>query len=562
LALRPIDTQSGLAPDAGASTHRRARARGVDLSTVVWLLALGLAAAYVIVFLVQLPRNITELGWNASTGSGFVMSETLVKTGTGGFTVMGSTGQWILLWFGLLTAGLPLHRELWGIAPTLTFVVTGPIVAWSVAQVAGRRQAILALAIGLVASPLSLVFLMAPFSHNAVYPCTALVGAYLIWLARGQRRRRLATLIVPAALGVLLGACMASDILLAATAVIPLFLTALLAGVRRDRRSRVVAASALATVVVSIPIAKLTSTTMGSLGYRTLPTPLKLAALSELPSRAHLLFDGLKELFNGYLDGPQGKGILHAPLGIACDVLMSAALLALIVLGARAAVRFVSTGLRADSGQTPVELARSLHVLYWVLSAATACGAFWIAGEGPVTTHYSYYENVVFSVAAVIPLLLRTSSPARWLIPAGAAVFFAAGLVGLGGNYLDISPEIANSAPAIERIARANHVQVGYSNWADASGLTWGTSNRVLVRPVVECNGPEGLALCPGFQAYVPSWYTSRSRHTFLLVEANGVDLAGVPPGLGKPLASYAFGRMQMYIYPYDIASRFGAATG
>jgi hypothetical protein len=41
-------------------------------------------------------------------------------------------------------------------------------------------------------------------------------------------------------------------------------------------------------------------------------------------------------------------------------------------------------------------------------------------------------------------------------------------------------------------------------------------------------------------------------------VEANGVDLARVPEGLGKPLAVYAFESMRMYIYPYDIASRFG----
>jgi hypothetical protein len=539
-----------------------ARVRAADLSTLVWLVPLAIAAAYLLVFIVQLPRNIADLGWDSSVGSAFVMPETLVKTGAGGFTVMGSTGQWAALWFGLVTAGLPLHRQLWGVAPTLLFVATPLTVAWSVSCVANRRAAILAALIGLVASPLALAFLMAPFSHNLVYPCTALLGAYLVWLAHGRGRRRLTAVAVPPFLGVVIGACLASDVLLAATAVIPLALTAILAGLGRDRRSRVVSLSAGVTVLVAIPIAKLTSTTMGSLGYRTLPTPFKLAALSELPGRARLLWDGLKVLFNGYLGGPEGPGTLHTPLGIASDVVMSAALLALLVLGTRTTVILISSRLRKSSPPTAAQLARSLHIVYWVGSAAVPCGAFWIAGEGPTTTHYSYYETVVFSVAAVVPLLLSTASLSRWLIAAGASIFFLAGLVGLGGNHLDISASIERSARNITRIAEAHHVRAGYSNWADASGLTWGTHNRVIVRPVVECLAAGSVTLCPGFQAYVPSWYAPQPRDTFLLLEANGVDLSSVPASLGKPLAVYSFESMQMYIYPYDIASRFGSASG
>jgi hypothetical protein len=562
LALRRTDTSPAPVLSARRGARRGTLARPADPATLLWLIALAIAGVYLIVFVVQLPRNLEQLGWDPSVGSGYVMSETLVKTGTGGFTVMGSTGQWVSLWFGLLTAGLPLHRQLWGIAPTLSFLATALIIGWSVARVADRRAAVLAVLIGLVASPLALLFYMAPFAHNTAFPCTALIGAYLIWLARDRGRRRLVAVTVPPLLGVVTGVCLSSDFLLAATAVIPLTLTAIIAGARRDRRSRLVSLSALATVAVAIPIAKLTSTTMGSLGYVTLPTPVKLAALSELPARAKLLWSGLKQLFNGYLGGPEGRGTLHAPVGIASDVVMSAALLALIVIGTHATVRFIVTGLRKGDGAPSAQLARSLHIVYWFTSAACACGAFWIAGEGPVTTHYSYYATVLFSVAGVIPLALSSASPTRWLIPAGASIFFAAGLVGLGGDYLNTSAVVARAAPQVERIAEANHVQVGYSNWEDASGMTWGTDNRVLVRPVVECQAQQGAALCPGFQAYVPSWYVPHHVHTFLLLEGNGVDLAHVPEGLGKPLAVYTFESMRMYIYPYDIASRFGAATG
>jgi hypothetical protein len=544
-----VNTRDGL---RGASLSR-----AVDVSTLVWLPALVIAAIYLVVFAIQFSHDIALLGWNPSVASAYVMPETLARTGSGGFTVMGSTGLWAALWFGLLTARLPLHRELWDVAPTALFVLTGSIVSWSVAQLADRRAALLALLICVVVSPLALAFFMAPWAHNTVYPCTALLGAYLIWLARGDGRRRIVALAAPPALGVVVGVCLASDVLLAATGVIPLALAAVLAGLRRERRSRLIAASALTTVAVSVPIAKLTSATMGSLGYRTLPTPVKLASLPELPARAKLLFKGLKILLNGYL-GPEAPGALHAELGLACDVVMSLALLALLIVGAWTAARLVGSGLHKGASQAPAQQARSLHIVFWVASAGAACGAFWIAGEGPVTTHESLYATAIFSVAAVVPLLLGAHALARWLIPAGAAVMFAGALAGMGGAWSNLDPQIARAGPRVLAIAQANHVTAGYSNWADAAGLTWGLHNRVIVRPIVECANPSGANVCPGFQAFVPSWYVPRQRRSFLLVEENGVDLASVPEGLGKPLAEYAFGPMRMYIYPYDIASRLG----
>jgi hypothetical protein len=539
--------------------------RSVDTNLVresmLWLIPLAIAAAYLVVFVVQLPRDITELAWDSDYATGFTIPETVVHTGTGGDTVLASAGQWVPLWFGLLTATLPFHRELWGIAPTILFIATAFTVGWSVAQVADRRAASFAVLIGLVASPLALVFFMAPEAHNTVYPCTALVGAYLIWLTRGARRRRLTALAVPPALGVVVGACLASDVLLAATAVIPLAFTAILAAVRRERRSRLISLSALTTVAVAVPIAKLTSAAMHSLGFVTIETPVKLAPLSELPERALLLFDGLKTLFNGYL-GPAKPGALHTPLGLASDVVMSAALLAVIAIGAYTTVGFVASGLRRNAVHNPNQLARSLHIIYWVASAVSACGAFWIAAETGSGTnlHESYYGTVIFSVAAVVPLSLSTASPARWLIPAGASVFFAASLVGLTSNYMNVSAWIGKETPSIARVARADDVTFGYGGYGDASSVTWNTDGHVTVRPLMECSNPAGANICPFYEARVPSWYVPQQRRTFLLVDSEEPWVSSLPGGLGRPLAAYAFGAMRMYVYPYDIASRLGPA--
>jgi hypothetical protein len=527
----------------------------------LWLVPLVIAATYLVVFVVQLPHTISELAWSPDYASGFTMPETLVRTGTSGHTVSGSSGQWVSLWFGLLTARLPLHRQVWGVAPALLFCATALMVGWSVAQVATRRAGVLAVLLAVVVSPFALVFLLAPVAHNTLYPCTALTGVYLIWLARGAGRGRLMTFAVPPALGVVIGACLASDLLVAATIVAPLTLTAILAGLRREQRARLIAVSALGTVAVAVAAYELTAAIMRSAGFATVVTPAKAVPLSELPSRAELLFKGLKSLFNGYLGSPTAPGTLHAPLGVASAIVMSAALLATIAIGVRTVAGFFLGGLRKNASLTPVAMARSLHVTYWVGSGAAACGAFWIAAEtgGGTNLHESYYAIVIFSVAAVIPLLLSSGIVARVLVAVATSIFFVASLVGLTGDYTNVSARIAGAAPTIVRFAEANHITTGYSGWGESS-LTWATHGRVTVRPVMECANPAGPGICPFYQGVVPSWYTPQRRRTFLLVDGGEPWVASLPAGLGKPLATYRFGAMSMYFYPYDIASRLGPA--
>lgn len=562
-AIKVLTEGRAHALDAARSAgKRRGQSRAISRThslprdlPVLWLIPLTIAAAFLIVFVVDLPRNIAELAWDPDYASGFTVPETLAKAGTGGNTVLSDAGQWVPLWFGLLTARLPLHRELWGVAPTLLFVATAFIVGWSVSQVAGRRAAIFAVLLGLVASTRGLWFFMGAVAHNTVYPCTALVGAYLVWLGGGGRHGRLAAWAAPALAGLLVGVCLASDLLVAATTVVPLGLTALVAGLRRERRSRIVGLSALLSIAVAIPVAALTTSIMEAQGYRTLPTPRTIAHLAELPARARLLFKGLKDLFNGYLGSSGGPGAFHVPLGIACTIVMSIMLLALLAMGIRTTLEFVSRGMHANCSQTAAELQRSLHIIYWVSAALSACGAFWIAAIGPEVTHESYYGTVIFAVAAVIPLLPSARPIVRWLIPVGAAIYFTGSLVGLTSNYMD--SWLYSGVSRIRQIADAYHVTTGYSGYSQ-SNLTWTTDGRLVVRPVMTCSNPAGVDVCPFLEERVPSWYIPQRRHTFLLVNTEEGWLNALPPGLGQPLAAYSFGRYQMYVFPYDIASLFG----
>jgi hypothetical protein len=530
-----------------------------DTAALVWLVPCGLAIVYLCVLIAQLPHDLWEIGWSSDFASGFTVPATLAETGTGGHTVLAGYPLYVPLWFGLLTAGLPLHRQLWELAPTALFAATALIIGWSVAQVATRRAAALAVLMVLVASPAALRVFMAAVSHNTTYPCTALLGAYLIWLTRGDGRRRALAFAAPLLAALLLGVCLASDLLLVPTGVLPFALTALLACLRRDRRSKRLALSALTTVALALPIAELTSALMSSQGYTMHAPPLKIAPLSWLPRHAQLLLSGLQRLFNGSLESG-ASGASHAALVVACEVVMVLALLTLLAAGIRSAASLLASRRRADSRATPTQTALAVHVVYWVSSATMACGAFAFS-TFLAARDEAFYVTVTFSAAAVIPLFLRSRSPARWLVPLGASICFAASLVGLTGAPIWGVAPLAHYEPYVLKLTRTYDAAAGYAGYWDASSLTWSSGERIKARPVFACLHPPGANLCIFSQETVPSWYAPRRQHSFLLIDADEYYVRSLPEGLGRPLAAYAFGPIRMYIYPYDIASRLGPET-
>jgi hypothetical protein len=548
------DVPGGVVRSESPPGRWRAVLRSRRLERTLWLVPLGIAAAYILVFVVRLPQNVRDLSWISDYAASFTVTETLAKTGTEGHAVLSSAGGYVLIWFGLLTVNLPFHRELWEIGPPILFLVSSLAVGWSVAQLTARRTALIAALVVLVASPLALRFLLGAIDHILAYSATALLGAYLVWLARARQRSRAHAIGVPLIAAAVLGVCLASDIMLGVSAVVPLTFTALLAATRPDRRSRRIAVSALATVLLAAAIAKLTSTVMGSLGFITLAPSFGIAPLSAIPGHVQLLFEGLKGLFNGGL-GKQIPGTLHGPLGLACDIVMVAALLTLLLVGLQAMLALVWSDRHDREGRD--RLAERLHIIYWFSSAVALCGAFLLTTRALPELEY-YYLTVVFSVGAVLPLVLGRRTPARQLMLVGAAVFFAGSLVALVSYNLNVSAPYSRYGPTVASIAKANHVSVGYAGEWEGSNFTWGTSNRVLVRPIMNCQNPAGADICPFYFETLPSWYAPQHRHTFLLVDSTEFWLQGLPTGLGTPIAHYAFGPITMYIYGYDIASRLG----
>jgi len=544
------------------SRDGRRTERWDSLANVVWVPSLILAALYFAIFAAKFTDNVGALDWISDYASGFTVTTTLAKTGSGGHTVISTTGAWVPLWFGLLTAKLPFHRQLWEAAPTAVFFLTALTIGWSVGQLAGRRAAVLATLIVVVASQWALAFFMAAVAHNAVYPCTALLGAYLIWLTHRRERRRAITLAVPAVAALVLGVCIASDSLLIVTGVIPFALSAVLSGVQRDRRSRLVALSALGTALGAVPVAVVTSAIMRDAGFVTLPPPFTLSPLADIPEHTRLLFEGLRQLSNGYLAVAPWSGMFHREIGYACDATMVAALLTVMVYGARWIVRLLRSARTAVAADHPRDLALGLHISYWTLSAVLVCAAFVFSNTAGGTRHESYYATTIFSTAAIVPLLLSSRSLMRWLIPTGVSIFFIGSLAGIKRDYIrTLEPPVSHYASKIVELAQANGATTGYGGYWDASGVTWSTDEKIRVRPLIQCSNPTGANICPFYLMRVPSWYAPEQRPSFLLVDANNRDVNTLPSGLGNPIANYSLGPIEMYVYPYDIASRLGPPT-
>jgi hypothetical protein len=552
---------------AGGRPHAQNAAGGrshssigdLGLPSALWLVSLLIAAVYLVVFIVKLPQIVELATWNSDVASVFAMTETLVHTGTGGHTLMASTGAYVPMWFGLLTAWLPLHRTLWEVAASAVFLAAALTVGWSVSQLATRRAAILAVLLALVVSTPAFTIFTAAATHNTVYLATPLLGAYLVWMAQTNVEKRARVCVVSVVAGLALGACFASDLLLLITGIVPFAFTAAVVGLQRTQRSTVFSISAFTTLVVALPTAWVTSEIMGSFGF-VVERPSTEIVFSALPLHSEYLFEGLKELFGGYLGGHQTPGVWRAAQGIASDVTMAVALSMLLVFGVLTLVRFIRLSWRRrDEHATPRDLATVAHIVYWAGSAASAVVAFVLSANADAPRP-QYYATLIFSVAAVAPLLMRPSSPGRWLVPLGASVFFAASLVGLTGT--DFSTGLfARDQQAIVRLAEANHATTGYAGYWYASDLTWNSHERVRVRPAGLCENPTGADFCPFYINRIPSWYSTTPQRTFLLVNPKEEYLYLIPPGLGPPVATYAFpDSTKMYVYPYNIASRLGPA--
>ena len=186
-------------------------------------------------------------------------------------------------------------------------------------------------------------------------------------------------------------------------------------------------------------------------------------------------------------------------------------------------------------------------------------GAFLLSAV-PVDIHADrYLVGLLYAAAAVIPAIAARRIFTQAVAVIGTCVIALSAIVALSQGVATRNPQgfpPTDLAKRVAAVAAANHLRVGYAGYWDAAPITWASHFGVNVYPVSVCD--QGARLCPFDLHYISSWYTPRAQTgTFLLTDSRQRLVPAPVPGLGRPAAVYRLGQLTMYVYRYDIASRF-----
>jgi hypothetical protein len=511
-----------------------------------------LAAVYLLLLAVQFTQVVAATYLNADAASAPVIGA-LVGHGHGQ-VVLGNLPWYSTLLFELATRWLPLHRQLWELAPYAMAFASIVLIAAALWRVSGRWAALLAAALLVCASPQLLLILFSLDDHSPSWFTLALLGWWLVTLERSDARTRGHALWLLAggiSIALIAGVNAASDRLVVVGGLLPLLLAGALAwALGPSRASRNAALAALATVALAVLVALLTSHLMREheviySGHFAFGEPARVQA------NLTLWWQALVFLANGNFFGAAIglTGILAA----ACAIVVLAAAVGALRIG------WLELGPSASStpwtGRRP-EPGRTAHVAFWTAAGLLVSAAFVFSSSPEGLESGRYLVGVLYAVAALVPLLVDHRPRLRGAVVAGALVYCLGGTIAMARGTATDNPSHfpdANIAGQVAALAARDHLSHGYAGYWDAATITWAAHLRVHVYPVFTC--PPGL--CEFDLHTIASWYRPHAgQRTFLLTDSIQPFLGTPPATLGQPIARYPIGQVTMYVYPYDIASR------
>jgi hypothetical protein len=535
LVRRPLATQPG---------------SSLGRSWWFWIPA-ALGVLYVILSLAQLGSLISVTNLDADSASGPVIAELFGSAGPHATVVLGTFGWYSTLIFDLATKWLPLHRQIWEGAPYLMALGAAGLTAWSSWQIAGRRAALLTAVLMVCAAPHTVHLLLSTTEHGPDWFCLALLGGYLVFVARPQGTRNplllaLTTLVV----GIIIGINAASDALVAVAGLVP-FALALVASYLRRRDSattRALSTGGAAVLVVAVSWG-ITRAVMSSAHVIHQPgvSNTMLAQGDQVASNFKLWWQSIAVLGNGDFFGRPLS--FTAGLAVVCAGLSIGAVLLLPRIGWRE-VRMTPGPGGAESS------ARMAFIFFWCSSAVLLTVAFLISATPVDINADRYLVGLVYAAAAVIPVIAVARPVTEKLAVAGVSLFALAAVISMANGTYTSNPGVNLSdgeVNSVIRLAEQNDLTVGYAGYWDAAPITWASHTRLQVYPVLTCGGH----LCPFYLHYISSWYQTKPGIRSFLLTDTGLPFVPAPtPDLGAPSAIYHAGTITMYVYPYDIASR------
>jgi hypothetical protein len=548
---------------------RRERSEAV----LSWGVPLASIAAFGIGLLASLAGLLAAIYASSDSAIAPYLTEIWLKAPAGSRLLMGHAPFYLGFWIFRFLHLLPDYHLTWELAPWVLSVAASLSVAWATARAAGRAAGLFVAAALICAGTYLLPLQFSWSVHGLTYLNVMLLGSFLVWLAR----ERVPPLRLGTAVLLLTGMTaisVATDRLVIVAGLIPFAVVGFPLTWRCAANHRPQLGTAVTAVTAgSVAGAFAVDAVMRSEGLRATAYPIAVAPLASIPSHLLLLAQSVYSLLNGNLHEAAGAPV--APRGV-LGYLCAAAVTVLLTLAAADAGALVRRPDRTRR-QSPQGTAEAFGgASLWRVNTA-----FWCASAAIVSVVYvgttlptdiwtrRYLVTVAYGVLVLgISRGARAGRRVQILTAAAVTTILVASVAALFQREI---PKLQVSAPSVamarevDRLTARERVDVVYGGYWDAYALGWLGARAVRIAPVSRYGDTliDNVASGSGQAGVIRSRKGPPVRRSMLLLDrrldpSDGMPGA-VPRVLGAPLAHVRLdgGRLNAYVYSYNIATRF-----
>jgi hypothetical protein len=182
-----------------------------------------------------------------------------------------------------------------------------------------------------------------------------------------------------------------------------------------------------------------------------------------------------------------------------------------------------------------------------------------------------YLVPLFFVGVALLPIWSARSMRFRTWAGGGVAAFaiWSSFAIVNATEAHAFQPAITSRLPAVISTLEDRGLTRGYASYWDASSPTWVSDDRLMILPVAEdaqCGSPSTAgAVCQWSFNSESSWFIPKpNTTTFILVDPEGIYVPITPSQaiFGRPHDVVSVGDLRVYVYDYDVATRFLSTCG
>jgi hypothetical protein len=539
--------------------------RRPSLRTIVirWLPGLPalLAVGYTVWIMSRFPRVIAAVHLNPDAGFAPVLVGDL-RTGTkGGLILVGEASHLTALGFLWLTRSFPFRDAIWDWGPYLTFLLGLGVGAWACWRVAGPWAAAMTVSVGACAEATVLLTVMSEGIRGHTFFAMAVMCAFLVLMVEhpdipGWKKAAAGGVAVAVA-----GSTVASDPLFLAVGLGPLVGAAGTVWLlRRDRPARFLALLAVGVAGAAFLLSQVIWVVMHSIGVKKnyLEAGYAVVRPAQVWTNVEVFLRHVVTLTHA------------APLSHLGRAPLTGLAMTLVIIAVTGYAFFLLFTLRR--GERPDEdvAGRALlaYTAFWVLSALGVLAAFALSSfsTGPSDTS-RYVIPVFLAFAAVGPLWGRHLDWRRPVAAACVGLFCMVSVSARQNLFLfELAPgfgSVHRNGPELISFLESQRLKYGYGGYFTSHQLTLMSDLEIYVYPVIACHQPASDTICPLFVNVRTAWYVPRPGVRSFLLQDTSVPafISPIPSkSLGRPALTRTFGTMTVYVFDYDVASRFSPA--